>query len=239
LFFEVTKLTKFFGGLAAVYSLDLAIRKGEIHGLIGPNGSGKTTFFNLITGFLKPDSGSIYFKDKDITGLKPHKICESGVVRTFQLVKPFSKITAVENVMVGRIYGRTPARHLSEAREESKAILDYVGLGEKWDIVAGNLTLPDRKKLELARALAATPHLLLLDEIMAGLNPKEVEQTIMLVQNISDSGVTIIMVEHNIRAVIGVSNRVTVINSGEKIFEGPPQEMIRDPRVIESYLGEM
>jgi len=237
LFLDVVKLTKSFGGLTAVNRLDIAVHEGEILGLIGPNGSGKTTLFSLITGFLKPDSGGIYFKGKDITGLKPHKICESGVVRTFQLVRPFSKITAAENVMVGRIYGRNPAPGLSEALEESKEILGYVGLGEKWDIVAGKLTLPDRKRLELARALAAKPHLLLLDEIMAGLNPAEAEEAIKLVRNIRDSGVTVIMVEHNIRVVMRISSRVTVISSGEKIFEGPPREAGKDQRVIKSYLG--
>ena len=138
----------------AINKLDLGVNEGEILGLIGPNGSGKTTLFNLITGFLKPDSGGIYFRGQDITGLKPHRICESGIVRTFQVGRPFTKMTAVENVMVGRIYGRNPAQSLKQAHAESGQLLDFVGLGNKWDTVAGSLTLPDRKRLELARALA-------------------------------------------------------------------------------------
>lgn len=238
MFLEVEKLTKTFGGLTAVHRFDLSVSKGEILGLIGPNGSGKTTLFSLITGFLKPDSGNVHFLGKDITTLKPSKICENGIVRTFQVVRPFSKMKTMENVMVGRIYGRNPARTLKDARQEAKQILMKVGLGEKWDKAARNLTLPDRKRLELARALAGEPHLLLLDEIMAGLNPAEAEKAIQLVQGIRDRGVTVIMVEHNVRVVMKISSRVVVISSGEKIFDGPPQEMVHNQRVIQSYLGK-
>ena len=237
MFLDVVRLTKSFGGLTAVNELDIAVQEGEILGLIGPNGSGKTTLFSLITGFLKPDSGGIYFKGKEITGLKPHAICESGVARTFQSVRPFSKMTAAENVMVGRTYGRNPASGLGEALEESKEILGYVGLEGKWNVAAGKLTLSDRKRLELARALATKPHLLLLDEVMAGLNPTEAREAAELVRNIRDSGVTVVMVEHNIKVVMQISSRVTVISSGEKIFEGPPREAARDQKVINSYLG--
>ncbi|MFH1243243.1 MAG: ABC transporter ATP-binding protein [Pseudomonadota bacterium] len=239
MFLKIEKLTKSFGGLMAINDLDLSVHEGEILGLIGPNGSGKTTLFSLITGFLKPDSGAIYFREREITGLKPHRICERGIVRTFQLVRPFTKMTALENVMVGRVYGRIPAQSLNHAIAESREILDSVGLGSKRDTVAGSLTLSDRKRLELARALAGRPHLLLLDELTAGLNPVEAEAAMRLIQTIKESGVTIIMVEHNVRVVVRVSSKVVVIGFGEKIAEGTPQEVIRDKRVVEAYLGSM
>jgi branched-chain amino acid transport system ATP-binding protein len=239
LFLEVEKLTKSFGGLMAINDLCLSIHEGEILGLIGPNGSGKTTLFSLITGFLRPDSGAIYFRGREITGLKPHSICERGIVRTFQLVRPFAKMTALENVMVGRVYGRIPAKSLTRATVESRQILDFVGLGSKRDTVAGSLTLSERKKLELARALAGRPHLLLLDELTAGLNPVEAEAAIRLIQAIKKLGVTVIMVEHNVKVVLRVSSKVVVIGFGEKIAEGAPQEVIRNKRVVEAYLGNM
>jgi len=237
LFLEAKNITKSFGGLVAVHDLDFAVHEGEILGLIGPNGAGKTTLFSLITGFLKPDSGSIYFKGKDISGHKPHKICKSGVVRTFQLVRPFSEMTAIENVMVGRIYGRKPSATLIQARIESQEILDFVGLGQKGVAVAGTLTLPERKRLELARALAGKPYLLLLDEIMAGLNPVELDAAIRLIQKIRESKITVIMVEHNVKAVMRISNRVVVISYGVKIAEGTPPEVVKNQQVIEAYLG--
>ena len=237
MFLEAKNITKSFGGLVAVHDLDFAVHEGEILGLIGPNGAGKTTLFSLITGFLKPDSGSIYFKGKNISGHKPHKICKSGVVRTFQLVRPFSEMTAIENVMVGRIYGRKPSVTLIQARIESQEILDFVGLGQKGDAVAGTLTLPERKRLELARALAGKPYLLLLDEIMAGLNPVELDEAIRLIQKISESKITVIMVEHNVKAVMRISNRVVVISYGVKIAEGTPPEVVKNQQVIEAYLG--
>lgn len=234
---EVEKLTKSFGGLMAIREMDISLEEGEIMGLIGPNGSGKTTLFNLITGFLKPDKGKLKFRGQLINGLKPHKVCETGITRTFQLVKPFAEMTVVKNVMVGRIYGRRSAQSLSQAGIESREILEFVGLGDKSELIAGNLTLPDRKRLELARALATRPDLLLLDEIMSGLNPVEVESAIQMVKNIRDLGITMIMVEHIIRAVLDISNKIVVINFGEKIAEGRPQEIVNNPQVVEAYFG--
>jgi branched-chain amino acid transport system ATP-binding protein len=234
---KAKELSKSFGGLVALGNLSLGIEEGEILGLIGPNGSGKTTLFNVITGFLKPEAGSIEFRGKDITGLKPHQICESGVARTFQLVKPFAEMTALQNVMVGRVYGQHRAQSLKQARAECREILDFVGLGGKEEAVARNLTLVDRKRLELARALATKPQLLLLDEMMAGLNPAETEAAMGLVQNIRDSGITVAMVEHIVKAVMGLCHRVIVLSAGEKIAEGTPKEVVADKRVIETYLG--
>jgi len=222
----------------ALHDLDVVVREGEVVGLMGPNGSGKTTLFSVITGFLKPESGEVKFRGQDITGLKPHKVCESGIMRTFQMVKPFTNMTAVRNVMVGRLYGRNPAASLKQAEEESRHILDFVSLADKCDAVAGTLTLPDRKRLEVARALAGKPHLLLLDEIMAGLNPVEVEGAARLVRSIRDSGITVFMVEHLVKALFGISDRVIVINAGMKIAEGKPEEIVRNKQVIEAYLGK-
>ena len=222
----------------AVNNLSLTIGEGEILGLIGPNGSGKTTAFNLITGFLKPDSGKILLNGKDITGLKPPSICANGVARTFQLVKPFPHLTALQNVMVGRLYGRSPSKTIHQAQEECERILDFVGLAGKRDLLAKSLTLVDRKRLELARALAGKPQLLLLDELMAGLNPTETDSAMQLIKSIRDSGITVIMVEHIIKAVLGLCDRIVVLNAGEKIAEGPPQEIVSNQRVIEAYLGK-
>ncbi len=237
MFLEVNRLTKSFGGLMAIRELDLSLKEGEIMGLIGPNGSGKTTLFNLLTGFLKPDRGNLEFRGRRINGLKPHQVCEIGITRTFQLVKPFTEMTVVKNVMVGRIYGRRSAPKLLQAERESREILEWVGLGGKSELIAGHLTLPDRKRLELARALATRPDLLLLDEIMAGLNPVEVASAVQLVRKIRDLGTTVIMVEHIIRAVLDISTRIVVINFGEKIAEGQPHEIVKNPKVIEAYFG--
>lgn len=235
---SLDNVSKSFGGLMAVKRLSLGVEEGEVLGLIGPNGSGKTTAFNLITGFLQPDSGRITLRGSDITGFKPPRIGASGIARTFQLVKPFPHLTALQNVMVGRLYGCSPAKTQSQAREECVGILDFVGLVGKHDALAKNLTIVERKRLELARALAARPHLLLLDELMAGLSPTETDGAMELIRAIRKSGVTVIMVEHIIKAVLGLCDRVVVLNAGEKIAEGTAQEIVTNEKVKEAYLGK-
>jgi branched-chain amino acid transport system ATP-binding protein len=238
LILEIKKLLKAFGGLVAVRDLDLAVNEGETVGLIGPNGSGKTTIFNLISGVLEPDEGEIRFNGRDITGLKPHMVCQSGIARTFQLTKPFAEMTALQNVMIGRMYGSDPVRSLRQAEKECESILEFIGLGGKGLSMAATFGMVDRKKLEIARALATKPKLLLLDETMAGLNPTEMEDALQLVKAIGDSGVTLIVVEHVMKAILDISSRLIVINYGEKIVEGKPQEVVKNQRVIEAYLGE-
>ncbi len=237
-FLAVEGLTKFFGGLAAVYQVGFTIQEGEIIGLIGPNGSGKTTVLNLITGFLKPNAGRVTLAGKDVTGLPPHRMCQNGVARTFQLTKSFPCCTVLQNVMIARTYGRDPAPNLRVAADEAMDILGVVGLADKANFLARDLTLMERKMLELARALAARPRLLLLDELMAGLNPAETEETMQLIRKIRDSGVTILVVEHIVKAILGLSDRVIVLNMGQKIAEGPPREIVHDPHVVEVYLGK-
>jgi branched-chain amino acid transport system ATP-binding protein len=237
-FLKVEGLTKSFGGLTAVHDLEFQVEEGEIIGLIGPNGSGKTTTLNLLTGFLKPDSGTITFRDMNVTGLPRHRMGPKGMARTFQLTKTFFDFTALQNVMVGRVYGREPAKSLKVAGEESRQILERVGLADKAEVLAKDLTLMQRKMLELARALAVKPELLLLDELMAGLNPGEIEDACHLIRQIRDSKITIVVVEHIVQAICGVSDRIIVLNMGEKIAEGPAEEIIHDPHVIEVYLGK-
>lgn len=235
---EIERLSKSFGGLTALTDFDSEVYEGEILGLIGPNGSGKTTVFNLITGFLKPDKGRVAFKGMDITSAPNHAVCRSGIARTFQLVKPFAHMTALRNVMVGRSHGRKPAQNMKRAKKESEEILNFVGLAGKEETPAHNLTLVDRKRLELARALSTKPELLLLDEMMAGLNPTETQEAMHLLHEIRGSGITMIVVEHVMKAILGLSDRIVVLNVGVKIAEGTPQEIVNDRRVVEAYLGE-
>jgi branched-chain amino acid transport system ATP-binding protein len=235
---QVEKLNKSFGGLMALCELNFEIFEGEIFGVIGPNGSGKTTLFNVITGFLKAHSGKVIFMGKDITGLPPHQICRKGIARIFQLVRPFAQLTVLANVMVGGMYGRNSASNMKQAREKSTEILNFVGLGNKMEVAAHQLTMAERKRLELARALAAHPQLLLLDELMAGLNPAETEIAMELVKKIRGSGITVIMVEHIMKAVLGISDRIMVLNAGMKIAEGFPKEVVKNQQVIEAYLGK-
>ena len=234
---KVEGLHKSFGGLMAIRNVEFDIQEGEIVGLIGPNGSGKTTMLNLITGFLKPDRGTVTFKDENVTGLSRSRMCQKGVARTFQLVKPFLELTSLQNVMAGRIYGHAPTKNLKTAAEESRELLNRVGLLDKADVLAKDLTLMQRKRLELTRALATEPRLLLLDELMAGLNSGEADEACRLIQQIRASGITILIVEHIVKAIVGLSDRVVVLNMGEKIAEGVPQEIIHNPQVIDVYLG--
>jgi ABC-type branched-subunit amino acid transport system ATPase component len=237
-FLQVEGLCKSFGGLKAVNNVTFDVEEGEIIGLIGPNGSGKTTTLNLLTGFLRPDSGIIKFRGENVAGLPRNRMSQKGVARTFQLIKPFLGFTALQNVMVGRAYGREPAGSLKAAAEESRQVLDRVGLLKKADVLAKDLTLMQRKRLELARALAVRPQLLLLDELMAGLNHAEAEEAMHLVKQIRDSKITIVIVEHIVKAILGLSDRIAVLNMGQKIAEGSPQEIVHNQQVIEVYLGK-
>lgn len=233
--FEAESLNKHFGGLAAVKDVSFRIEKGEILGLIGPNGAGKTTIFNLITGFLSPNSGKVEFKGERITGLKPpHKVCLKHIGRTFQLVKPFKGMTVLENVMVGAF---SRIKKAKEAREEAIKILDFIGLSGHRDSLASSLTVADRKRLELGRALATRPELLLLDEVVAGLNPRETEEIIRIIRAISNRGITLFVIEHVMKAIMTLSHRIIVLHHGEKIAEGTPAEISKDKRVIDAYLG--
>jgi branched-chain amino acid transport system permease protein len=231
----VDSISKRFGGLEAVKDLSFTVHEGEILGLIGPNGAGKTTVFNLISGFIPPDKGKIVFNGRDVTSLKaPHCFCRECIGRTFQLVKPFQSMTVLENVMVGAF---ACTRNPEEARKEAFAILNRIHLSHHAFTIAASLTIADRKRLELGRALGTKPKLLLLDEVMAGLTPKETEDIISIIKSISNEGITIIMIEHVMKAVMSLSDRIVVINNGIKLVEGLPNTVVKDQRVIDAYLG--
>ena len=231
-------VTKHFGGLAAVSHVDFCVDEGEVVGLIGPNGAGKTTLFNLISGALVPKEGAISFNGQDITGLKPHKICKMGVARTFQSVKVFPHMSVLENVVLGSLFGLPDSMSAADAAAEVPRLLEFVGLSGMQQAPAQDLELANQKRLELARALATRPQLLLLDELMAGLNPTEVAEAMELVARIRDQGITIFMIEHVMKAIMSICDRILVLNHGKKIAEGTPQEIATSRTVIEVYLGE-
>jgi branched-chain amino acid transport system ATP-binding protein len=234
---EGEKVTKYFGGLAAVSNVDFNIEESEIVGLIGPNGAGKTTLFNLISGALVPELGLIKFKGGKISGLKPYKICRMGVARTFQSVKVFANMQIIENVLLGSLFGTSASMTLSSALREATNLLESVGLSAVSTTPVRDLTLVNQKRVEVARALATKPEILLLDELMAGLNPVEVAQAMELVTRIRDKGITIFMIEHVMKAIMGMCDRIMVLHHGVKIAEGTPQEIATSKTVIEVYLG--
>lgn len=232
---EIEGLIKSFGGLKAVSGFDLKIEEGEIVGLIGPNGAGKSTIFNLATGVFPVDSGKIIFRGESIVDYKPYEICRKGIGRSFQVIKPFGDMTVLDNVIVGAFCG---VERFQEARERAMEVLEFVKLEPKKNVLAKNLTIADKKCLELARALATRPKLLLLDEVMAGLNPKETEDTISLIRKIREHGTTLFIIEHVMRVIMTLSDRIAIIHHGRKITEGVPQEVAKDERVIKAYLGQ-
>jgi branched-chain amino acid transport system ATP-binding protein len=234
-FLQIDNLSKSFSGLKAVQNVSFTVPKGEIVGLIGPNGAGKTTCFNLIAGVYKPDEGTVTLDGKSIGGWRPDQICLAGVGRTFQIVKPFAGLSVLENVIVGALKA-SPS--VTDAREKSKAVLERLGLWHKRNQQASELTLPERKCLEVARALATEPQILLLDEVMAGLRPTEMDTMVSVFRELNDTGLTILMIEHVMRAVMTLSKKVVVLNYGKVIATGTPDVVTRDPAVLECYLGE-
>ncbi len=235
---EGNGVTKYFGGLAAVSDVDFKVDPGEVLGLIGPNGAGKTTLFNLISATLTPTEGDIRFKTQDIAGLKPYQVCRMGVARTFQTVKTFANMTVLNNVLLGSFYGTSRKISLTDAMGEATELLDFVGLLAMISSPAKDLTLANQKRLEIARALATGPEVLLLDEIMEGLNPSEVAQAMDLITRIRQRGITIVMIEHVMKAIMTLCGRILVLHHGEKIAEGTPQEIAASKTVMKVYLGD-
>jgi len=233
------KVTKSFYGLVALKEVDFEVREKSITGLIGPNGSGKTTLFNCVSGVYPPDSGRIFFKGKDIVGFSPERICELGIGRTYQIVRPFVNLTALENVMIPQLYGCCRKLSNTEAKESALHVLDFVGLKHRQDQMAKNFTIGERKRLEIARALATEPDCILLDEVAAGLNPTETHSAMELIRRIRDElDITVMWIEHVMRALMSVAEYVVVLHHGAKIVEGTPKEVSSDKNVIEAYLGE-
>jgi branched-chain amino acid transport system ATP-binding protein len=235
-FLEVRGVSKSFRGLRAVQAVSFDVEQGTVAAMIGPNGAGKTTCFNLIAGVFRPDSGEVMLGGERITGLRPDRICRAGVGRTFQVVKPFPQMTVLDNVVVGALNAHA---RVDDARREARQVLELLHLDAKRATLAASLTLPERKRLEVARAMATRPRLLLLDEVMAGLRPTEVDEMVGVFRRINrDTGLAILLIEHVMRAVMALAGRVVVLHHGEKICEGTPEEVVRDPAVLECYLGE-
>ena len=232
----VQNLTKKFGGLTAVHDFSLSVDEGEILGMIGPNGAGKTTAFNMISGYYTPNEGNVTFEGREITGNRPDVICKLGLARTFQIVKPFAQLSVLDNVMVGA-YNRT--NNNKEARQRSMEILDFLGMNDMTHQLAGSLSVAGRKRLEIARVLATEPKMILFDEAMAGLRSRETEEIIELVRQISKQGVALLLVEHVMKVIMSLSDRIVVIHHGEKIAEGEPGEIVNNKAVIDAYLGEV
>ncbi|MDO9533769.1 MAG: ABC transporter ATP-binding protein [Bacillota bacterium] len=235
---EAESVTKYFGGMAAVSDVGFHVDKGEILGVIGPNGAGKTTLFNLISGALPLSSGEIRFKGRKTSGLKAHQICRLGLARTFQLVKVFGNLSVLQNVMLGSLFGKQVVTSQADAMREAMESLEFVGLAKEINAPAKDLTLGNQKRLEVARALATKPEVLMLDELMAGLNPTEISEAIADMKRLKDQGITIIMIEHVMKVIMSVCDRIIVLHHGKKIADGTPQEVTTSSKVIEVYLGD-
>jgi branched-chain amino acid transport system ATP-binding protein len=234
-FLEIKNMSRFFGGLAAIKSVSFELKKGEILGLIGPNGAGKTTIFNIVNGFYHPSRGDVFFKGEHISGLKPYQICRRGIARTFQVVKPLQRMSVQDNVVASSFLR---AKNKAEALRTAREVLDFTGLYDDRDVLSKGLPLGKRKRLEIARALATQPEVLLLDESFAGLNPSELDASIGIIRKIKERGVTIMIIEHHMKVIMAISDRIVVLNYGEKIAEGTPLEIRNNPLVVEAYLGE-
>jgi branched-chain amino acid transport system ATP-binding protein len=235
---EGKNITKHFGGLTAVDHVDFELETGEIVGLIGPNGAGKTTLINLITGTIPASDGQVWFEGRPIVGKRPHEIARLGISRTYQIVKPFHSLTVLENVLVGALFGaRGLSRDMGTARLRAEEAIEFVGLDANMNARADELNVPSMKRLEMAKALAMDPEVLLLDEVMAGLNPTEVDAAVALIKRIRDSGISILVIEHVMRAIRNVSDRVFVLHHGKRIAEGTPEQVMSDEQVIKAYLG--
>jgi len=234
-FLELKHIYRFFGGLAAIKDVSFEVRQGEILGLIGPNGAGKTTLFNVVNGFYHPTRGEVLFKDQRISGLKPHQICKLGIARTFQVVRPLQRMSVLDNVVASAFLR---ARDKTEAAQFARDELQFTGLYDERDQISKGLPLGKRKRLEIARALATRPELLLLDESFAGLNPTELDESIGIIRKIKERGITIMIIEHHMKVIMAISDRIVVLNYGEKIAEGTPLEIRNNPLVVEAYLGD-
>jgi branched-chain amino acid transport system ATP-binding protein len=232
---ELKSVSRFFGGLAALTDVSGAVRHGEILGLIGPNGAGKTTLFNVVNGFYLPSKGEVFFKGERISGLKPHQACARGLARTFQVVKPLQRMSVLDNVIASAFLR---AKNRAEAAAIAADVLNFTGLYDDREVISRGLPLGKRKRLEIARALATKPEMLLLDESFAGLNPTEQNESIDIIRKIKESGITIMIIEHNMKVIMSISDRIMVLNYGQKIAEGSPEEIRNNPLVIEAYLGE-